>query len=256
MILRRAAVFAGDINDFHLTFGKKRAWESSRGEMFAAAPPEAVASALQIYKMRQQRKRRQSGEAAQPCSTWRDAVCTGNAKRLRQYEALGQERLEKAATDVLIDAAAIGESGHRADSVQVQQTIEIMRQQLLGYSIVDIGQTPGQKGGSGFSQGVPTLLTQSQLFSFKSDRLLLGAEHLLMQGVPVWEKELDLPFCGSFNALSLSDHSARFVAGNAVHGLCSGVLTAFALVHLALRQVPSVPAAPMSMAEDSGDDDI
>ena len=169
MVLRSAAVFLGDMAMFQRVFVKHRVSESERGSMFVCVP--AVAESEALAQTAERCKHR--GLLLDSEITWRSTLGAGDRLRLQGYEAGGRCTIEQAIAVLVADAGT--------EAVD-DTAIELMRMQLQGPGLVTLRQTYGEKGACAFQHHVPVLLAGSRLYSLRRDRLLLGGEHLMIQG--------------------------------------------------------------------------
>ena len=253
LILRSAAVFIGDIEMFHRVFIKHRTADSDCGSMFVCAPPAAVSHALAQTAERCQHR----DTLPQHAVTWRSTLPDGDRRRLQGYEAGERAVIEQAVAQMIAAESAqngLDEGTHIVDETAV--ALVLMTRQLQGPGIVTVTQTYGERGCSNFQHCVPALLTCSRLYSLRQDRLLLGGEHLLIQGVPVWSSALNLPFQSAWCTQPFLESQLKFAAGNAIHGMCAGALTAFAFTCVVFREPQKAPAAvPSSPGTTEADDE-
>ena len=103
----------------------------------------------------------------------------------------------------MLDAAAFG-------CCEKNMSEETIAQNLRGI-LVNFSQNPGRRPVSSSSGNAQTLTTSSQLYSFERDRVLLGLEHLRMQGWP----DVQVPE-------DMSDQQLKELAGEGMALPCIG----------------------------------
>ena len=124
--------------------------------------------------------------------------------------------------------------------------------------IANIAHAHDQKGGR-LCEEVPTLTQNSDLWSFRHDRLQTGGEALQMQGVPFYVEENQAwPIKSrAHDALRmLSRFQAKCFTGNMIHAAVAATVTFWAIGSFVTRDVsvPSQLSMPNSDDADGADD--
>jgi hypothetical protein len=101
-----------------------------------------------------------------------------------------------------------------------------------------------------------TLVTHGMLWNFGSQRVLMGLEHLQVQGVPVWSSSdppKTCPFSGVFS--SIGDKVWKHMAGNAWHLPTVASLMAYVFISTVPRGsiMPSISSLTAGDCVDQDD---
>jgi hypothetical protein len=215
--LRKSTVVLSDVNLIPMMFGRSLPTvgcsAEMMGDMFACAPAAVVQDVLE---------KEAAKKGLSPPIQWRTILSSGHQQHLRLYEQLRKTRLQAEVLRRWVDDAfEVFDFNFDMDNVE---------ESMLDPCLVDLSQNPVQR--QRISKHLMTLLQQSFIWSMKLKRPLLGQEHLVAQGVPVFEFESTTPSC-SFRCPyasvipELSQHALRSMAGNAICVPVIGTLLAF-----------------------------
>ena len=84
------------------------------------------------------------------------------------------------------------------------------------------------------TQGVPTLTRVFSPWSSTKERIALGREHLLMQGVPSYPDQVSAPYACPFLKVipDLSEATLKSLAGNAFHMPTASIILGFVIANV------------------------
>ena len=196
-----------------------------QGDMFFGAP-------ISTIKLAMSKEARKMGFDSMEPMSWMQVLNAGNKSRLQGYLNLESKKLE-------------AECG-------------VKERERWPPRVFDLSQNPTVTPRSG--PRLCTLLRHSLLWSMKLERPLLGDEHLMAQGVPVYGDLTQNVFCCPYSQslATMSEATKRSLAGNAVCIPVSGSIICFMLAATKRRESlkigRSITLFDLSTFEEDNDD--
>lgn len=164
--------------------------------------------------------------------TWDDSLPLGDRKRLEAWQRHRMDKAIEQAADLM-----------NADNLNFESELDLAEtiDKLYDKPIVNINMNADRTNNPALSQEMMTLLRTTKPYSFKHRRGMIGQEHYLVQGIPVFTEMLDLPYKAPFDHHFQRMSTLDFMktSGNSIHPQLAGTLALWTFCSVLPREVLS-----------------